>query len=432
MRQIILSVFYGIFTLSTFAEVSYFDTPSDQEIDPAIIPPKFEKGLVARVGKGGVTQDEFEKAQAAYANLMGLSQSEGGFSSVAVKLNAQQKSNALYQAIDDELLFQGAIEKGASATNEWKEKIRKEYYEALSTTPHIPSDDPNAGIQFQSTRASEITEFTEERIKAYYQAHSKEFMAPAKLKVKWTNWPANDEDGSGVSVFRRARENPNTFDEWQGEETVTEGHIPICIRDGTDSAELAKLYKTGKGAISETIRGNVYNYIFWVLDREGSAGVKPLQEVRQKVLQRLVQTRALAFNKIFKADPNRFYRMALNEGIHRKLKEQIGFQLWANKGLEREKVLEELRQKHNVEILLTEPVFKQDKRKESRQDFMSAEEKSMEQIMKSQARGREPGENGAPSVESATTDWKELASWIIWPVALLFGGAFALWKFRSS
>ena len=96
----------------------------------------------------------------------------------------------------------------------------------------------------------------------------------------------------------------------------------------------------------------------------------------------------------------------------------------------REQTLEELRKKYTVEILLPDAVFHSDKRKESRRDFMSQEEKDMERFMNPQ-RAKMSSENpDAPHVEVYQMSWKEILSWLIWPV-IIGGVFFGLWKFKN-
>lgn len=410
-------------------EGNYFRMPSDQEIDPSHISPKDQQSVVAQVGKGGITETEFELSQKQYANLMGLAQvPEGGFAKMEVNLNPQQKANALYNAIDEELLFQAAAAEGLLANDHWKRKIIQEYREMLSALPKVAKEDPHAPVQFESMREADVSEFTEEQIQAYYQEHPSEFMAPSTFKVKFNFYPQEDEGSMGEKSFARARENPEAYEEWQGEESVIEGHIPSCIQDGIQPSRLAPLFITAKGSVSPTIHGNVQKYVFWVVDKEESAGLRPLEEVRQKVLYRLARGRFEALAQIQQNEPGRFYTMALNEGVHRKLKSQIAFQ-YLN-GRKRDEVLAELRKKYEVKVLLTDPIYLADKRNESRRDFISNEEKAMEDMMRS-PRFSAPPNPDAPQAETSPTNWKDILSWAIWPV-LIVGGLIAVWKFKNS
>lgn len=410
----------------------WFDLPSDEPADLAAMPARHAKDLAARVGSGGVTRREFEDAVRGYMNLRGMEAApEGGYASVKLKTTPRDESNALYNAIDEELLFQAAVAEGMLGTPDMESRIRQELYGDISAMPELPRPKGDGAIRFVSTRKPDLDEFTEERIEGYYKAHPEQFKAPIRVKVKSMEWPREaDEGGLTTRKFEAARNDPAAETEWQEGGWVSEGTHPSEVHDGMEPSELAKLFATPKGDVTPILNGHVSMYVFWVVDREDTDHPLPLAEVRPRVLYRLAQARFMALNPILNSEPDRFLRMAIQKGSHRNLRLELGSRYMnAHREKTRDQLLEELRRKFKVEILMKDPAFAKDQRAETRAEMRSDEEKAMMSLMRRPGMpSRNPAES-PPHVPAAS--WRDWLSWLVWPV-IFIAGIFAVWKYRSS
>jgi len=415
---------------------SYFSFPPDTPPPAGTIPQGPLKDLVVRVGPGGVMRMEHEKAMRDYAHLKGLNAApEGGFAIVEQQLTPQDRSNALYNAIDDELLFQAALAAGFLDQEENRKWIRQEFYNLLlgaadALAGKLEKEEGKQSLQFRMMNVSAESasqQVTEAQIGAYYKDHTNEFLAPVSVFIKYDSFPSEtDEGGFGMKGFREARENPVSKTDWQGKgEWVMEGQKPSCMRDGEPYGGLDGLFKTPKGGVSPVIRGVVYTYIFWVTDKKESGGLKPLNEVKTKVIHRIAGMRFSALNKILNTDSDRFYRMAINEGIHRThLKSQIGFKHWANKGIERGEVIKKLKQEFKIEVLLKDSVFAQDNREKSLEEDRKREmaEMGLRRF------DREGAKSEMPPIAVKPSEW---LSWLAWLVIIPVVLCVVIYKLRQ-
>ncbi len=420
-----------LFVSASFAE-PYFDIPSDQELDPAVIPPALEKQIVARVGKGGVTQFDWDRST---LEVLSAKNSEDTLMGASMgnldKASKADRQKALQNAIDEELLFQAAIEDGVFDPPEMKSRVRSEYSESLASLPELPKQ-RNGGIQFQSIRLPDLAEFTEERIQKYYEEHSDQFKAPAQMRIKYMNWPTEtDEGGMARKRMEEARGNPSAITDWQGEETITEGQIPHCITDGgVQSENLASLYQTPQGSVTPVIYSAVNMWIFWVVEKGASAGPRPLNEARPLVLYQLAKERYIALHSVEQSDPDRFYRMAIQAGAHRHLRQDIGFRYWSGKGLDRGKTLAELRTKYPSEVLVKEFLEPAPTPEETLKVSLTPEGKTPQGIANPTTKPPQPVVE-AQVPPSTWNTWKSRLTWIIIPI-IAIAGLVALIRYLTS
>jgi len=277
--------------------------PSGDPFPPGTIPQGPLDNLVARVGPGGVTRRDYERELRNQALSKGMAAApEGGYAILEQKLTAADRKAALQRAIDEELMFQAALADGV-LDQEWaRKRINSEYFYSVSN--------------------AEAPAFTDQQIEAWYRANPQEFMAPVSVKIKYMNFPTEtDEGGFGRKQFREAQADPTSTADWQDDGWVAQGQIPRCMMDQAANPEdVAALFKTEKGKVSPIIHGGVYTFVFWVVDKTESAGLRPLDQVKERVARDLAAEKLKLLNAIGESDPERYYRMALREGIHRRLR----------------------------------------------------------------------------------------------------------------
>jgi hypothetical protein len=263
-------------------------------------------GLAAKVGKGGVTQSEYD------FYLLRLSRK---LKKTVQTLTPEERKAALNEGIDDELLFQAALD-GGMLNDSYVRSMMVSVFKSKNTTETINPQ-----------------KFTDAELQAYYDANKKEFCAPAEALVKGAKFPSKTEAEDFIKKARQMKD-PGSAKDWQNLGWFTEGKVAA----GLPQEICDKVVKLKKGQLSDSFplsRAGGMTYVFLCEDQKAAQQL-PFDEVRGKVKFALVNQKqkeglsALkqkenpeALARKYGADPKKLseddtmFLSALNSGVQR-------------------------------------------------------------------------------------------------------------------
>ncbi|OGV68645.1 MAG: hypothetical protein A3K19_14870 [Lentisphaerae bacterium RIFOXYB12_FULL_65_16] len=300
------------------------------------IPQGLLENLVAKVGAGGVTRAEYDVRLLGLAN-QNRKKPEG--------LTPEERKKALDAAVEDELLFQGALVDGVLRDEDMCWRITSEY-RSSETTPRIA---PNS--------------FSDEELMAYYKASPAKFSTPVQVCARGLRLLTEQEKQAADGLRKQAVTNPEKVKGWIELGWVTEGQnsagLPLYLTDG--------LVKMKKGQVSGVIVDEHMDakFIFHVTDRK-EREVIPYDEAKKKVRFEYISVRQNQMEENLVAQlrggnasaskEELLLFAALKAGTHRQplLHRAIAESYLYRRKLTREQALPELRKRFPVQILTAE------------------------------------------------------------------------------
>ena len=297
------------------------------------IPQISTEGLVARAGKGGLLKGEY-----AFYLLKLANKSRKNVKS----LSPEERKAALSEGLDDELIFQAALEDGA-LNDKYIRFMMSSLFRSNQTVANISPD-----------------KFSDAELKAYYDAHMNEFCTPSEKHIKGAKFNSTASASDFIKKLKKAKE-PASVPEWNDFGWLVEGkqivELPSDISD--------KVLKLKKGQISEPLAGQSSRdtcFVFFCSEQKEAAQL-PFDEVKGKVKFALVgQKQKENYDNLLKKmgfDPKKIseedalFLSALNNGLYREITvRQYCINAYVDKKkLKREQLLPELKKKYPITII---------------------------------------------------------------------------------
>ena len=154
-----------------------------------------DTGLVAKVGKGGLTKSEYDFYLLRFANKAKKN---------VKALSSEERKIALNEGIDDELLFQAALEDGA-LNDSYIRFMMSSMFRSNQTAGNIRPD-----------------QFTDAQLKAYYDAHPGEFCSPSENTVKGAKFNSAAGAADFIKKVKKLKD-PASAPDWNDLGCFTEG-----------------------------------------------------------------------------------------------------------------------------------------------------------------------------------------------------------------
>lgn len=280
--------------------------------------------LVVRVGSGGVTRSEYAKFLQQEARAAGKSVSE---------LSGEERRRALERAIEEEMLFQGALVAGLHNTTSLRQALIASCRER-HTAGRVKPDDVSEG-----------------ELRAYYEAHKESFVKPPGVRVKMRRFGPGVPRPEIAAAWEAARTNPVEATGWKEFGWVRPGtEIEQLMRADVEylltlqSNEVSKLITDAFGT----------SFMFWVVERE-EREARAYEDVREEILKRVIQERRERLEAEFAREmeaqrgplsmDDAIFQRALEEGIHREeaLRRQLIELYLSTKNVSRDHLLADLR-----------------------------------------------------------------------------------------
>lgn len=296
------------------------------------IPQIPDAGLVAKVGKGGLTKGEYDFYLLRFANKSRKTVSS---------LNAEERKTALNDGLDDEILFQAALEEGA-LNEKYVRFMMSSLFRSKQTLSDIRPD-----------------QFTDSDLKSYYDAHTSEFSTPAGRHMKGVKFDSAASASDFIKKMKKSKD-PASAPEWVDFGVIAEGKNIVEVTSEVSE----KALKLKKGQISEPLTGRLPTpcFVFFCVDQKIGTPL-PFEEVKGKVKFALVgQKQKENYDNLLKKmgfDPKKIseddalFLSALNNGMHRDISVRqycINAYIGKQKS-KREQLLPELKKKYPVTLI---------------------------------------------------------------------------------
>lgn len=289
--------------------------------------------LVAIIGQGGLTKSEYDFYLLRLANRSGKN---------VKSLSAEERKNALNEGLDDEILFQAALSEGA-LNDSYIRFMMSSLFRSKETVSPIRPD------QFKDTE-----------LRAYYDAHQKEFAEPAESHIKGAKFNSKANASNFIKTLKQSKD-PASSPELNDLGWVSEGKQMVEL-----PAELSnKVAKLKKGQISEPLSASFSKDICYVFicTEQKEARLVPYEEAKGKIKFALLNQKQkenyeillkkMGFDPQKISEEDALFLSALNRGLHRDIsvRQRCINTYVAKKKAKREQLLPELKKKYPVKLL---------------------------------------------------------------------------------
>ncbi|MFZ2657643.1 MAG: peptidylprolyl isomerase [Victivallales bacterium] len=299
------------------------------------IPQGVLDNLFVKVGAGGVTKGDYDFFLLKTANKNGKN---------VDALTPDERKTALFSAIDEELLFQGALAEG----------VLKDEYTCWRILETYKSNNTTAKIDPRT--------FTDDELEKFYKAHPGKFTKPASVNAKGLKF-MTESDQDVQKVMKQVAANPDSVKNWIELGWIEEGKMAA----GLPQRITDPITKLKKGQNSGIVydKSVDWRYIFLVTDRKEPELI-PYSEAKGKVKFELIGAKQEEMKKKLAADQGKgqkglsedeiLLNSAIQAGTHRDLmvKRYIVEWYFSKKNAKREEALPELKKKYKIEILKSE------------------------------------------------------------------------------
>ncbi len=288
------------------------------------------ENLVAKVGPGGVTKGDYD------FQLLKLANSKG---KKIDALSKEERKTAFDTAIEEELVFQGALADGA---------LKDDYICWMIISQH-KSDSTTAKINPEA--------FTEEELQKFYKANPKKFTTPAEVHAEGMKFPT-ESDEEIKKVIKQAAEKPDAAKGWVDVGWIKEGNVG----GGLTPDVCDQIVKLKKGQVSGIIFDKAMRMkcVFRAVERtEGQ--LLTYEEAKGKIKFELIGVKQEEMQKKLVAQSGKkgmsedeiLLNAGLQAGTHRfiTIRNYIIPAYLAKKKGTREQVLPDLKKRFKVEIL---------------------------------------------------------------------------------
>lgn len=230
--------------------------------------------VLAQVGSVTVTQDEFEQAAARKSPAEGES------------LSAAEKREVLDRLVSEKVLYLKALEKG------------------IDRDPKVQKVMINTLLRDEVYGTVRNSDFTEEELQAYFEAHKDEFVVPEKVQVKRilirVKDDRSDEDARAEAerIHGELEANPAQFKDLAAKHSEDPykrrggdlGFISKEGKPGLDTALIDKAFELEVDQLSEVFRTDEGYNILMVANRR-EAVERTFQQMKGSVLRKVKNER---------------------------------------------------------------------------------------------------------------------------------------------
>ncbi|OGV48450.1 MAG: hypothetical protein A2017_19580 [Lentisphaerae bacterium GWF2_44_16] len=294
-----------------------------------------QDGLVASVGRGGLTKSEYDFYLLRFANRLRKN---------VKSLSPEERKNALNEGLDDEILFQAALAEGA-LNDSYIRFMMSSLFRSNKTLSSIRPD-----------------QFKDSELKAYYDAHQKEFSEPAESHIKCAKFNSKARALNFIKTLKQSK-TPVSSPEWNDLGWVSEKKQ--IVEFPTELSKKAANLK--KGQISEPLSASFSRDICYVFicAEQKEARLIPYEEAKSKVKFALVNQKQkenyeillkkMGFDPQKISEEDALFLSALNSGFQRDIsvRQYCINSYVAKKKVKREQLLPELKKKYPVKLLET-------------------------------------------------------------------------------
>lgn len=211
---------------------------------------------VARVGAGGISRREFE---------IYLTRRAREAEQDVAALNTSDRREVLQQAIEDEIVYQCALEDGMLRDEYVRDRI-VQAFRSRNTTAQI---DPRT--------------FTEEELRAYYDAHPETFTIPAAVNLEYLEFERDTPIADLERSVATARTEPTTLSGWKPGGWLKPGdQIVLAL------PELAEVLRLPVGGVSNPIKNMSGNPTIFRVKEKEEPRLPDFADIREKVRFHLI------------------------------------------------------------------------------------------------------------------------------------------------
>lgn len=205
-------------------------TPTKAVIDIGVV--------IADVDGVPVGDIEFKQAAARKAPANGES------------LSLEERKEVLERLVEEKLLYKSALAKG------------------FDQDPKVQKVMVNTLLREEVYRQVRNTDFSDEQLQAYYEAHKEEFVVPEKVQIKRILIKVNDKrteaeaQAKAQAIYTELKGNTEKFKEIAARDSEDPykrrggdvGFVPMTGKPGLDQEVVDKAFSMNEGALSEPFR----------------------------------------------------------------------------------------------------------------------------------------------------------------------------------
>ncbi len=257
--------------------------------------------VVARVGRVNITERELRQKLAELPPFT-RQQFQGPEGTI----------DFLERLVEEEVLYQAAVKAGYEDDPDVKRTL-----EAIKRRSMIQA--------YYKGEIEEKVEVPEEDVQAYFDEHDEQFQRVARIKFRHIMAPTRSQAEEGrrrvlagedfASVARDASTDSGTREAGGLMKSVNVGNALPTL--GMDEAFLRRLYDDWRvGQVTEPLRSNNGWHVI-VLEERIEAGTKPLDEVRDSIVQSLMPAKTREYYDAVLEELKDQHRAEINEGAFR-------------------------------------------------------------------------------------------------------------------
>lgn len=216
-----------------------------------------ETTVVARVGDSVLTLEEVNE------------QIPPDYSGVVTR---EEKEEFVRRWIDTEILYREALRRGIHKEKRIKKVIDNIKREFLAA-------------ELVERELKDNTNITPEEVEEYYRTHQESFTRD-QLEVR-AKYLLVESRKKAWKVWRQLVRGEN-FDKLLREHSIEGGDLGYFSMDDVPQEIAEVVFSLRKGQISKPVKSELGYYIIQVVDRQGGGTVRPLEEVREEIVDKLI------------------------------------------------------------------------------------------------------------------------------------------------
>ena len=165
-------------------------------------------------------------------------------------LSLEERKEVLARLVEEKLLYKSALAKG------------------FDQDPKVQKVMVNTLLREEVYRQVRNTDFSDEQLQAYYEAHKEEFVVPEKVQIKRILIKVNDKRteseamAKAQAIYTELKGNTDKFKEIAARESEDPykrrggdvGFVPMTGKPGLDQEVVDKAFAMNEGALSEPFR----------------------------------------------------------------------------------------------------------------------------------------------------------------------------------
>ena len=187
----------------------------------------------------------------------------------------EQKEEFVRRWIDTELLYREALRRGIHRDAKVKRIIEGMRKELLAA-------------ELVERELKDKVKVTQEEVEEYYRTHREEFTRDQpEVRARYL---LMENRRKAWRVWKKLVTGED-FEKLLREEAIEGGDLGYFGMDDVPQEVARAAFSLGKGQISKPVKGELGYYIIQVLDRQETGTVRPLEMVREEIVDRLMATK---------------------------------------------------------------------------------------------------------------------------------------------